>query len=157
MNDQLRVPTIPLECEVACADGRRWKGRVFLPATAQSHDGPTRAEEWINEAAPFFPFLADEESTVFLLNKREIVAITVEADADAGDIVEGSQSPTRRILVEAEGERLQGTIIIEMPDDHARPLDFLNRTEPFLTLRDGHRHHLVQKKRITRILEVQED
>jgi hypothetical protein len=157
MNDQLRVPTVPLVSEVVCADGRRWKGRIFLPAAALTHDGPARAEEWINEALPFFPFLADGDERAFLLNKREIVVVSVEAAADAGDVLEGSSSPARRILVEAEGERLQGTIVIEMPEDHARPVDYLNRPEPFLTLRDGDRHHLVQKKRITRIVEIQED
>ena len=30
---------------------------------------------------------------------------------------------------------------------------YLNRFEIFLTLRDGERHHLVQKHRITRVME----
>jgi hypothetical protein len=157
MNDELRVPTVPLVCEVVLADGRRWSGRVFLPAGALSHEGPTRAEEWMNEAHAFFPFVADGEERPFLLNKREVAVVSVEAAADAGDVVEGTDSLVSRIIVECAGERLEGSIVIEMPEGHARLLDYANRPEPFLTLRDGARHHLVQKKRITRILEIQED
>ncbi len=157
MNDELRVPTVPLISEVVLVDGRRWKGRVFLPAAAPSHEGPTRAEEWMNEAQAFFPFVADGEERPFLLNKREVVVVSVEAKADAGDVIEGAESLAHRIVVEAAGERLQGTIVIEMPEGHARLLDHVNRPEPFLTLRAGDRHHLVQKKRITRIIEIQED
>ncbi len=157
MHDEFRVPTVPLVCEVTLADGRRWKGRVFLPAAALSHDGPTRAEEWMNDTRAFFPFVADGEAKPFFVNKRDIVVVSVEAAADAGDILEGAESHVCRIVVEALGERLEGTVVIEMPEEHARLLDHVNRPEPFLTLRDDLRHHLVQKKRITRIIEIQED
>jgi hypothetical protein len=157
VNELLRLPTIAFDAEVVCADGRRWQGQVFLPAAAATHEGPARAEEWMNDTAPFFPFLATGEARPFLLNKREIVVLTVEAAADAGGAMEDTGPVTRRIVVEAEDERLQGVVRIEMPEAHARALDFLNRPEPFITLRDGDRHHLVQKKRITRIVENQEE
>ena len=40
-----------------------------------------------------------------------------------------------------------------MPSNHARVLDLLNRPGAFLTVRDGERHHLVAKARITRVSE----
>jgi len=157
LNELFRLPTIAFSAEVVCADGRHWKGQVFLPAAAPTHDGPARAEEWMNDTAPFFPFLAAGENRSFLLNKREIVVLTVEASADAGASEEGAGPVTRGVVVEAEDQRLRGLIRIEMPEDHTRALDYLNRPEPFLTLCDGDRHHLIQKKRITRIVEIQEE
>jgi hypothetical protein len=157
VNDQLRVPTVAFSADVVCADGRCWTGQVFLPAAAPTHEGPARADEWMNDASPFFPFLATGESRAFLLNKREIVVLTVSASADAAGTIEPVGLLSRRVLIEAEDQRLEGSILIEMPDDHARPLDYLNRNEPFLTLRDGDRHHLIQKKRITRIVEIPEE
>lgn len=157
MNELFRLPTVAFKAEVVCADGRRWEGQVFLPAAAPTHEGPARAEEWMNDTAPFFPFLAAGETRSFLLNKREIVVLTVEAAADAEDAVEGAGPVTRGVVVEAEDQRLRGLIQIEMPKEHTRALDYLNRPEPFLTLREGGRHHLIQKKRITRIVEIQEE
>jgi hypothetical protein len=150
---ELRVPTLALDAEALCADGRRFRGRVFLPPNAQAHDGPMRAEEWMNEHAAFFPFLPEGEARPVLMNKRELLVLTVPAEADEGEIPEGTESPTRRVAVEAERERLEGEIVIDMPHNQARVLDYVNRPGAFLTLRDGKRHHLVQKERITRIVE----
>ena len=44
-----------------------------------------------------------------------------------------------------------------MPGTHSRVLDWANRPERFMVLQDGERHHLVQKERITRIIEVREE
>ena len=44
-----------------------------------------------------------------------------------------------------------------MPEEHSRVLDYLNGRGRFVTLRDGSRHHLVQKRRITRVEEARED
>ena len=44
---------------------------------------------------------------------------------------------------------LAGTVAIDMPPSHCRVIDYLNFSDPFLTLHDGPRHHLVRKQRIT--------
>jgi hypothetical protein len=146
-----------LAAEVVCADGRTFLGRIFVPATASRHPGPMRPEEWMNESAPFFPFLPDEGGEGVILNKREVLVLTVPATADYGDVPEGADNPVRRVVIEAEDKRLEGTVVIDMPQNRSRPLDFLNRPEPFLTLRDGEKHHLVQKERITRVTEIREE
>ncbi len=66
------------------------------------------------------------------------------------------ESPHRRVAVECEARRLEGVLVIDMPSHLSRVLDFLNRSQMFLTLHDDDRHHLVQKERITRVLEVPE-
>jgi hypothetical protein len=43
-----------------------------------------------------------------------------------------------------------------MPEGHQRVLDYLNRPDPFLIVRDGDREHLVRKQRITRVIEPRE-
>jgi hypothetical protein len=114
-----------------------------------------RPDEWLNEPAWFIPFALDEGGGM-VINKREILVLTVAAESCSGDIEDGAEVPTQHVAVEAEAQRLVGTIAIDMPDNQRRILDYLNKTEPFLTLRDGDRHHLVQKERITRIVEIQE-
>jgi hypothetical protein len=151
---ELRVPTMALAAEVVCADGRTFLGRIFVPATASRHPGPMRPEEWMNESAQFFPFLSDDGGDPVVLNKREVLVLTVPATSDYGDVPDGAENPVRRVVIEAEDKRLEGSIVIDMPANRSRPVDYLNRPEAFLTLRDGEKHHLVQKERITRVIEL---
>jgi hypothetical protein len=149
----LRVPTIALPAEVVTVDGRTARGRIFIPAASHNHDGAMRAEEWMNEQADFFPFLPDAASEPELLNRHEVLVLTVPAHADAGDLVPGMRLPERSVSIDCRGRRLSGTLVIDMPEEHSRVLDYLNRPGRFLTLRDGQRHHLIQKDRITRVQE----
>ena len=154
----LRVPTIALPAEVLTVDGRMATGRIFVPAAAHNHDGPMRAEEWMNEATDFFPFLADDAEEPVLLNRHEVQVLTVPAHADVGDVIEGQAGPPElQVVVDCRGRLLSGTIVMDMPEEHQRVLDVLNRPGRFLTLRDGARHHLIQKNRITRVQEIRKE
>ncbi len=153
----LRVPTVALPAEVLTVDGRTATGRIFVPASAHNHDGAMRAEEWMNEPTDFFPFLSDDANEPELLNRHEVLVLTVPAHADAGDVVEGIRPPEPQVVVDCRGRRLSGTVVIDMPEEHRRVLDYLNRPGRFLTLRDGGRHHLVQKDRITRVQETRKE
>jgi hypothetical protein len=113
-----------------------------------------RAEEWMNDEADFFPFLPDGEGSPVILNKRELVVLTVAASADRDDTLESVPAPIRRVVIDCGGVRLQGEVVIDMPANHSRILDLLNRPGAFLTLRDGDHHHLVRKSRITRVTEA---
>jgi hypothetical protein len=151
-----KVPTVALNAEAVVADGRRFRGRIFLPTAAHDHSGSMRPEEWMNEPTDFFPFLLDDQSAPVLLNKRDIVVLTVPASADRDTTLEGMPLPEARLALECGARRLKGTIVIDMPEDHSRVVDYLNRPGAFLTLRDGDRHHLVAKARITRVTESRE-
>ncbi len=157
MNELLRVPMVEETAEVECADGRRFTGRIFIPATSPVHDGPTRTEEWINEPTPFFPFLPDDGGQGVLMNKREVLVLSVTGLAESKTPDEIAESPVRRVKVEAESRRLEGDLVLDMPENHLRVLDYLNRADTFLALREGAVLHLIQKERITRVIEVREE
>lgn len=148
-----QVPRLLRAAEVLCADGRVLRGRVFLPATAASHPGAMRAEEWMNDPQPFFPFLPDGEGSPVILNKEQLVVVTVAASADRDETQEEVGAPVRRVSVECGALRLVGDVLLDLPANHSRVLDLLNRPGPFLNVRDGERHHLVAKVRITRVME----
>jgi hypothetical protein len=149
-----QVPRLLRTAEVLCGDGRVLKGRVFLPAAAESHPGVMRAEEWMNDPAPFFPFLPDGEGSPVILNKEQLLVVTVSASADRDETMEQVGPPVRRVAVECGALRLQGEVLIDMPINSSRILDVLNRPGAFLNVRDGDRHHLVRKSRITRVSEL---
>jgi len=153
----LKVPTVALPAEVACADGRRFPGRIFLPATASAHTGVMRAEEWMNEPSLFFPFLPDGGTSPVILNKREVLIVTVPASADHDTVLDEAPVLERRVAVECGGLRLEGAIAIDMPEAQSRVLDYFNRPGSFVNLRQGDLHHLVCKARITRVVEIREE
>jgi hypothetical protein len=154
---ELRVPTVALTAEILFADGRDLLGRIFVPATASRHSGAMRPEEWMNEPPEFFPFLPDSAGSSIIVNKNEILILSVPSSVDADRTLEETESLERRVAIECGGHRLTGTLVIDMPQYKSRVLDYLNRAGWFLTLRDGERHHLIQKRRITRVEELPEE
>jgi hypothetical protein len=160
---ELRTPTVALAAEVLMADGRTLRGRVFVPSAASRHTGPTRPGEWMNDGVRFFPFLPDpvtpgEGSAPVILNKEQVLVVSLPATDDtllSGFVPPGAHE--RHVILECGGRRLEGTILIDMPEEHCRVLDYLNDPAPFLMLRDAEHHHLVPKERITRVMETRED
>ena len=154
MSSGFTVPTQSLEVVVTCADGRVFEGHVFMPATASRHTGPMRAEEWMNESTLFFPFMPNTGQPM-LLNKREVLVLTVAAEADRDDLPEEAHRPAK-VTIECEAQRLSGFLLVDMPANKSRVVDVMNRPETFVTLRDGNRDHLIQKERITRVIQERE-
>lgn len=152
---ELRVPTVAMQAEILCADGRSFHGRVFIPELASRHSGPMRPEEWLNDPPAFFPFLPEGAGAPVLMNKREVLVMTFPA-APAPEDSPDPEAPQRRVAIECEARRLEGVLVIDMPAHLSRVLDCLNRPQMFLTLREDDRCHLVQKERITRVLELPE-
>jgi hypothetical protein len=104
---ELRVPTVAFPAEAVCADGRTFVGRIFGPAAASRPAGAMRAEECLNDSTGFFPFLPDDSRSSVLLNKQELLVLSVSASADSGDLLEEADSPIRRVVVECGGRRLE--------------------------------------------------
>jgi hypothetical protein len=151
---ELRVPTIALDAEIVSADGTWHVGRIFLPAASAHHSGGMRPDEWMNDGRPFFPFLPANQTASIILNKAEVVVLSVLAAPS--DEIEGVESPHRRVQVECRERVVKGVVVIDMPEGHQRVLDYLNRSDPFLIIYDGDREHLVRKSRITRVTEPPE-
>jgi hypothetical protein len=150
----LRVPTFSLEVEIQTTDGQDLKGSLFLPAVSPVHDGHVGIEEWANGAPVFFPFLPVDGATPVLLNTATVLALICET---APDVTYGAAPLTHAVLVECAERRFAGEIVIDLPEGHQRTLDYLNQPAPFLTLHDGTRRLLVQKRHITRVSEPSND
>ena len=151
---ELRVPTHSVAAEVLCADGRTFKGHVVIPVASSQHSGPMRASEWMNDRMPFFPFLPDDGGGSFILNRSEVLVLTLSAADEGEEDEELTQAAIRRrVIVELRDRRFEGEVVIEMPENLRRVADYLNRPDLFLIIEDGARRHLVRKARITRVIE----
>lgn len=151
---ELRVPTNAIDVEIVYADGTWFVGRIFLPIASSHHSGEMRPDEWMNDSAPFFPFLPANASAPIILNKSEVVVLSVVAEPPPEDTT--VDIPKRRVQVECRERVVAGVLIIDMPEGHQRVLDYLNGPDPFLIVHDGDREHLVRKTRITRVIETRE-
>ncbi|MCU1348062.1 MAG: hypothetical protein JWO56_1092 [Acidobacteria bacterium] len=155
-DNTLRLPTVPLAAEIRYFDERPMRGRIFLPAAAQRHGGPMLPDEWMNQTTLFFPFLPDEGHTL-ILNKRYVVVLSVALGGIPFTVDDEEGALPKRVLVQCGTLELSGLIYVTGPETQLRVLDFVNRGEPFLSLHDGERRHLIQKNRITTIAEIAED
>jgi hypothetical protein len=152
---ELRVPTVALAAEVACTDGHTLAGHIFVPAVVSYHSGPMRPEDWINEPPPFFPFLPGDSVVPVILNKHNVIMVTLQ-DIE-GIEFEVPIGLERRVAIECGEKWIEGLLHIDMPENLQRVQDYLNRCELFVMLTDGPRHHLVQKHHITRVTEIREE
>jgi len=149
-----KVPTVQLETELHWADGEVLHGNVYMPALSAVHSGPMQPQEWINSPPAFFPFRQDDGGTI-LVNKHQVLAMSVEAPEEPMD--DQAWEPAvvvRHSVIEAAGKRFEGEVLIDMPENQRRLVDYLNRSEAFLCLVCGGRHLLVRKELISRAFEV---
>jgi len=154
-----RLPTKAVAAKILCADARSFFGFIFMPPASRSGFGAPTPGEWMNEETAFFPFLPSGEDRSVLLNKDEVVVISVDSTIAAND-VEGNLAElrpagiARHVHVECGGRSFEGTVFVQMPDSHSRMVDFLNTRERFLCVHDGPMRHLVRKTAITRVTEI---
>ena len=77
-----KVPTVQLATELHCVDGAVLRGNVYMAALSAVHAGPMLPQEWINSPPAFFPF-RQESGTTLLVNKHQVLAMSVEAPPPA--------------------------------------------------------------------------
>jgi hypothetical protein len=152
----LKVPTIPLATEIQCVDGTVLRGTVYLAADSAVQSGPMLPDEWINSPAMFFPFLPVRSESTILVNKANVLALSVAAAPDTVEQAASVGLIVQRVAVEAGSCRFEGRVIIDMPDNRRRLADYLNRPEPFLEITEGERRHFVRKDCISRVAELRE-
>jgi hypothetical protein len=146
----LRVPTISLPVEIRCVDGSAIAGEIFLPSHSSRQPGPMRPEEWTDTAPAFFPIRVHDTRSLTILNRDAVVTMTVPA----GEAETVAGTPVSRVAIDAGGATFEGDIVIDMPPGHQRVADWLNAPGLFITLRAGLVHHLIQKRHVTRVLEL---
>jgi hypothetical protein len=88
-----------------------------------------------------------------MVNKGEVLYVAVPAEANDAGAPDDIDLPRHAVEVECAGQKLEGHFAIDMPAGHTRVLDYLNRSERFLTLRNGRRHYLLRKSGITRVFD----
>ena len=159
------VPTTTLRAEVRFADGSCQRGLLYLPPAAARHAGPMRPEERLNDSDDFLPFLPEGCTEPVMLNKHQVMVLSLDAAEDeklrepweaVGGVTPLPAAPEQRVVLECTGLRLEGVLVMDVPQHQQRLLDLLNRQERFVRLRSDGKLHLVSRERIVRASDVSE-
>lgn len=154
----LRVPTTTFTAEVVLAHGETLRGRFFVPSHTSLHPGPMRPDERLNDEADFFPFLLSDSPDPVIVNKKQVAWVAFDmrsmpqpTDEESYEIV---STPEHRVSVDCRGRKLEGVLVIDLPEYKSRVLDRLNQPERFLRIRDGHLLFYVGRDHIAKVVEV---
>jgi hypothetical protein len=151
-----RVPTVQLSTVIHYRDGSVLQGTVFTPAQSAVQSGPMLPLEWVNSPTDFFPFRPDEAGAAILLNKHWVVAFSVENRPELQDPSWDSGTARCRVALEAGSVQFEGEVVIDLPENRRRLIDFLNQAQTFLCLTSGERQILIRKDRISKVTELRE-
>jgi hypothetical protein len=154
----LRVPTTTFAAEVVLVDGEALLGRFFVPAHTSLHPGPMRPDERLNDDADFFPFLPADSAEPVIVNKRQVAWVAFDVrtfpPATEDDSYEAPSTPEHRVAVHCRGKRLEGVLVIDLPQYKSRVLDRLNHPERFLRIKEGHFLFYVSRDHISKVVEI---
>jgi len=145
-----RVPRREVAVRILVDDGRTLEGALFTAESGASGYPEDVLEHLNHSDEEFVPLLCGKES--FLLNKAGIVWVQVTGDA-ASEIIEGVGSgrtiPVRFSLT--GGISVVGSIVIVMPLERSRALDYLNASGRFLPLFGEAAATLIQRRFIVTV------
>jgi hypothetical protein len=152
-----QIPKFEAPAEILLSDNRRLRGRLFLSILSSSKLGHSSVLDSLNEPQKFFPFLLEESNQVEIINKDVVVSVTVDIklDQDEGtDILNANLWIEEIELKCSPYMNLRGNVVLDLPPNKARVLDFFNLTTAFFALQDGEKHHIINKRYVTSIKEL---
>jgi hypothetical protein len=131
VND-LRIEKRRLAVSVTFMSGTRVDGELYVQASGHYHGQLEDAPEVLNAEEPFFPLALHNGDTILVAkdNVRNVAVARRDVHED-----EALGIPTRVEVTLRDGERLNGSLIIEPVSGRSRILDYLNRRQDrFLAL-----------------------
>ena len=144
---EFRVEKIRHNVDLTLATGERMVGTMFLEPIAKNHAGAQDPRELLNDEDPFFP--CETGGALILLAKDQVKL----ARYPVGRAMVALRTTAGRIIL-ADGQSIDGNIIIEARTEADRLLDHLNHFEgrflPMLTA-NGITQTLVNRKMIVGI------
>jgi hypothetical protein len=130
------LPRTALPANLVLTQGVSRPGQIFLMERVPHHDGPETVLELLNRPEGFFAFRPTDGGEVELVSKAQTVSLSVDRQAPIADPARLSAARMLGLeLVLAGGSTLGGWASAELPQEHARLLDYLNASpDPFFAV-----------------------
>lgn len=130
--------------------GETVAGEMFLQPHGRPDGGAERPIDILNAAEPFFP-LALPDGEMVLLAKSQVLEVATESTDEVADEVPLARPALIEVRL-ASGDTHAGAVFLELPSDHPRLLDFLNRAgQRFFTLHGTDRRLLISRQALERV------
>lgn len=148
--DRFRVPRRLVHVRVLLDDGRTLDGRLFTAVTGPD-GGPERLIDHLNDPGEdFIPFALGDDRV--LIGKAGIVYVQLPERSDETDGVQSELARRAAIrLTLTGGISLLGSVLIDMPVERSRVVDYLNAAPRFVPLHGEGQITLVQRNHIVSV------
>jgi len=124
------LPRTPIAARLLLTQGVSRPGQIYVMERVPHHDGPETVLELLNRPEGFFAFRPAEDEEILLVSKVQTVSLSVDRQAPIADPARLSAARTLGLeVVLAGGATLGGWASVELPEQHARLLDYLNASE----------------------------
>lgn len=146
----LALPRSPIAANLLLTEGKSQAGHIFVMDRVQQHDGPETVLELLNRPEGFFAFRPGGDGEVLLVSKVQTVSLSVDRQAPIADPARLSAARMLGVeIVLAGGSTLGGWASAELPEHHARLLDYLNAShEPFFAVWTHAATHYVNRAHV---------
>ena len=150
MTTGFSIPRVALPATLLLTHGARRRGKIYMMERVLPHTGPETPLEMLNRAEGFFPFQPEDHGVVLLVTKAQTVLLSVAADDAAQDPARLSAAKLVSVeLTLVDGSTIRGFAAAELPDHHARLLDYLNASvDPFFAVSAGEEFHFVNRAHV---------
>jgi hypothetical protein len=141
------LPRTPVPARLLLTQGVSRPGQIYVMERVPDHDGPETVLELLNRREGFFAFRPNEDDSVLLVSKGQTVTLSVDRQAPIADPARMSAARTLGVeVVLASGSTLGGWASVELPEQHARLLDYLNAShDPFFAVWSHTTTHYVNR------------
>ncbi len=103
----------------------RVQGSLYLREQSPDHAGPEQPLEVLNQCRPFVVIKRSEPDELRFYNMRAIIRVEYEPEGEPL-----ADTPSLRCQIQMmDGTFISGTIREQLPPEHARLLDYLNRAD----------------------------
>ena len=121
------LPRTPIPARLLLTQGISRPGQIYVMERVPHHDGPETVLELLNRPEGFFAFRPSENDEILLVSKVQTVSLSIDRQAPIADPARLSAARTLGVeVVLAGGATLGGWASVELPEQHARLLDYLN-------------------------------
>ena len=152
---EYRVEKKRADAELTLTTGTKVKGCFFLWTSSQTHAGPERVGDLLNEQTGFFPFELENGQTA-LYNRAQIVTVRLPAETAEVQLEPGYEVATRRIvsMLLTTGERVSGTVSVYRPAGRDRLSDYARGDKLFRYVEDGEHTLIVNSAHMVELREI---
>jgi hypothetical protein len=148
---ELRIEKDRCAVQLSLVSGETLSGAMFVQHAEAGYPRRESAHDVLNGPERFFP-LEIEGGNVMLVAKDHVVEVLTDLPVDGDELRRASARSALLDIVLSGGVRRSGLVLLELPAEQPRILDYLNRlNERFLVLYASEGTRLINRALIERV------